>query len=135
MKNSIFATIIVVFMLPLIALPILFASSSLEAYGRIHIPARGVSREVYHQPDESCRCCDPLFGGGEVYVDGDFSAVEVGDVAHLISLEGDHKVLECFEIVDFIRVGRWFFNRSGAIHANGDVLVFSDGVVYRFIIL
>lgn len=135
MKQRAFVLLLILTVLPLVVLPLLADQPESWVYGRMKIPARRISAEVYHQAHENCDCCDPLFGGGEVRVEADLSSVEVGDIAYITSLEGDYKVLECVEITEYIRIGRWLINWHGIIRSYGDILVTQDGTVYKWAIL
>ena len=70
----------------------------------------------------------PWFIRGEhrhtVVMDGDFvSQVQVGDMAHLYTVEGEHLVLECVRI----RKGLGWFEKP-----QGDVISVNQKWVYRF---
>ena len=64
-----------------------------------------------------------LWGGGKVTTDADLSQVQVGDMAHLYTVEGEHLVLECVTI----RRGWGWFDKP-----QGDVIVINNRYVYRF---
>lgn len=129
--------LLILLMLPLIVLPLLperewLPPSSLrsatslgdggDVAGRIRIPERGIYAEVYttdHGPD--CGCCGALWNGGTVTVTADLSSVQVGDMAEIYTVEGEHLVLECIEIR----------KNSRGMETNGDVLVINGRWVYR----
>lgn len=92
--------------------------------GKIRIPAKDISAEMY-TTEEGQECCDipVLWNGGKVTVKSDLSSVEVGDMADIITFDGSHLVMEC---VDIRRGWGWFTRHDG------DVLVLSGGYVYRF---
>lgn len=114
--------LLILLMLPLIVLPLLPERECYVA-GHIRIPARGIYAEVYttdHGPD--CGCCGALWNGGTVTVTADLSSVQVGDMAEIYTVEGEHLVLECIAI------------RSGPawlMEPQGDVLVVNGRWVYR----
>lgn len=93
-------------------------------YGHLTIPARGIIAEVYttdHAPD--CGCTPTLWNGGKVTVDADLSAVEIGDMADLRGVDGEHLVLECIDIRQGLAL---------LMEPQGDVLVVNGRWVYRF---
>ena len=104
------------------------------ACGKIRIPAKDISAEMY-TAEEGQECCDipVLWNGGKVTVKSDLSSVEVGDMADIITFDGGHYVLECAGIIPCIRVGRWLIGWQGMVNAQGDVLVASGNTAYRFI--
>lgn len=94
-------------------------------YGSLSIPARGIIVEVYttdHAPD--CGCTPTLWNGGKVTADADLSAVEIGDMADMRSLDGEHYVLECIDIRQGLAL---------LMEPQGDVLVVNGRWVYRFV--
>lgn len=95
-----------------------------HVYGHIHIPERDIHAEVYaigHARD--CGCTSTLWNGGKVTVNADLSDVQVGDMADLRGLGGEHLVLECIAICN---AWPWLMD------PHGDVLVIDSGRVYRF---
>lgn len=119
-----FALFLIILLLPLIVLPILSAPHELHVAGSIRFPARGIEAEVYtqaHGPD--CGCASTLWHGGIVTTDADLSNVQVGDMAHLYTVEGEHFVLECVRI----RKGLGWFEKP-----QGDVIIVNQKWVYRF---
>lgn len=126
MKQRTFAALLVLIMLPLIVLPILDADN-LSVYGCIRIPSAGICAEVYTtKHGQDCGCRGALWNGGQAFVQADMSAVHLYDMADLRSLDGEHLVLECVEIVDCIRVGQRLVSWQGIVHPNGDVLLCTD---------
>lgn len=119
MKERTFAALLILVILPVLVLP-LFGADDLSVYGHIRIPAAGIHAEVctIGQPGD---CCGTLWNGGTVTVNADMSDVQVGDMADLRGLDGEHIVLECISI----RIA-W------PIDSRGDVLVVNGGWVYRF---
>lgn len=134
MKQSVFIVLLILIMLPLIALPLFFPGNASVA-GRIRIPSADISADVFAETTAVCDCCATLWHGGQASTLSDLSAVSVDDKAHLILLDGQHLVLECFEITPCIRVGRWLFSWRGIIRANGDILIVSGNKAYRWVIL
>ncbi len=92
--------------------------------GRIRIPSRDISAEIYTtEPSTDCGGIPALWNGGKVTCKADLSCVEVGDMADIITFDGGHLVMECIQI----RKGRGWFMKP-----QGDVLVINDRYVYRF---
>ena len=115
--------ILLLFLAALVVLPFLSAPHELHAAGSIRIPARGISAEVYTYQQEPLDGMSVLWGGGKVTTDADLSQVQVGDMAHLYTVEGEHLVLECVRI----RKGLGWFEKP-----QGDVIVINQKWVYRF---
>lgn len=133
MKGSEFAALLALIMLPLIALPLLDAGD-LSMYGHIRITSADVPAEVYCMTHaEDCGCCGALWNGGLAFVKADMSAVHIYDMADLRSLDGEHLVLECVEIVDCIRVGRCLVSWQGIVRPGGDVLLCTDANRWPFV--
>ena len=120
MKRYIFATILIL-LLPMIVLPLLPRQQYVA--GRIRIPARGISAEVYTYQQEPLDGMSSLWNGGKVTTKQDLSSVQVGDMAHLYTMEGEHLVLEC---VDILKGWGLFANPQG------DVIIINQKWVYRF---
>lgn len=135
MKRSVFVTLLVLIMLPVVVLSLLTAPSGvvmkatiaapneINEQGSIVIPNAGVdaSLSLTHY---DCDCCYMgLWNGG--YIIGDaqiFESVKVGDWADIETPEC-HLVLECVEIKHTI----------GQLEKpNGDVLILCGLKVYRF---
>ena len=149
MKTWGFVTLLLLLMLPLTALPLLSpaelppsspdgdATSLGEGgfvAGRIRIPAADIHAEVMTASHGSdCGCCGTLWQGGIASTTADLSAVQVDDMAELVTVDGDRLVLECVAVEPCVRVGRWLIGWRGVIRAQGDVLVYSGGSVYRFV--
>lgn len=89
--------------------------------GRIHIRARGITAEIYTRAADPIDGMSALWNGGKVTTHADLSAVQVGDMAELYTVEGEHLVLECIEIR----------KNSRGMETNGDVLVVNGRWVYR----
>lgn len=135
MKRSVFITLLVLTMLPVVVLPLLTAPSGVvmkatiaapnepNQQGSIKIPQAGVdaSLSLTHVDDE--RCYMGLWNGG--YIIGDaqvFESVKVGDWAD-IDMPDCHLVLECVEIKHSI---------GQLENPDGDVLILCGLKVYRF---
>ena len=118
-RNFLFILII---LLPMIVLPLLSPHQQYVA-GRIRIPARGISAEVYTYQQEPLDGMSSLWNGGKVTTKQDLSSVQVGDMAHLYTMEGEHLVLECVDI----RKGWGLFAKP-----QGDVIIINQKWVYRF---
>lgn len=95
---------------------------SLYVAGRLYIRERGISAEVYTRQEEPLDGMSSLWSGGKVITKADMSAVQVGDMAELYTVEGEHLVLECVDI----RKG-WAWR----IEPQGDVIVINGKWLYR----
>ena len=91
--------------------------------GRMYIRERGIAASLYTKEEDVLDGMSVLWGGGKVTTDADLSGVQVGDMAHLYTVEGEHLVLECVRI----RHGWGWFDKP-----QGDVLVINNRYVYRF---
>lgn len=91
--------------------------------GRMYIRERGISASLYTKEEDVLDGMSVLWGGGKVTTDADLSGVQVGDMAHLYTMEGEHLVLECVTI----RRGWGWLDKP-----QGDVLVVNNKYVYRF---
>lgn len=121
MKRN-FLIILIILLLPMIVLPLLSPRAQYVA-GRIRIPARGISAEVYTYEEEPLDGMSSLWNGGKVTTKQDLSSVQAGDMAHLYTMEGEHLVLECVDI----RKGWGWFEKP-----KGDVIIINRKWVYRF---
>lgn len=121
MKRYIFATILIL-LLPMIVLPLLSPREQYVA-GRMYIRERGIAASLYTKEEDVLDGMSVLWGGGKVTTDADLSGVQVGDMAHLYTVEGEHLVLECVRI----RKGLGWFEKP-----QGDVIVINQKWVYRF---
>lgn len=90
--------------------------------GRIYIRARGISAEVFTHEADPIDGMSTLWNGGKVTVKEDMSSVQVGDMAELYTVEGEHLVMECISITG---VPSWL------LETEGDVLVVNGRLVYR----
>ena len=132
MKRSAFLSVLLTLMLLRIVLPRLLPEQHLA--GEIIIYAADIRAEVMtasHGPD--CGCCGMLWQGGIVTTTADLSAVQLYDMACLITVDEDSMAMECVEITPCLRLGSTLIGWRGILRAEGDVLVFSGGRAYRFI--
>lgn len=118
-RNFLFILII---LLPMIVLPLLSPRQQYVA-GRMYIRERGIAASLYTKEEDVLDGMSVLWGGGKVTTDADLSEVQVGDMAHLYTVEGEHLVLECVDI----RHGWGWFEKP-----QGDVIVINQKWVYRF---
>ena len=121
MKRN-FLFILIILLLPMSVLPLL---SSREQYvaGRMYIRERGIAASLYTKEEDVLDGMSVLWGGGKVTTDADLSQVQVGDLAHLYTMEGEHLVLECVDI----RKGWGLFAKP-----QWDVIIINQKWVYRF---
>lgn len=129
MKLFVILLLIVLLTLPLIQQDDVFV------VGRIKISAIDLIADLYGNPTFECDCCAPLWNGGQASTLYDLSSVSLYDKAHLTLFGGQRLVVECVEIIPCIRVWHWFASWKGIVRDNGDVLIFSNGTVYRWTIL
>ena len=118
-RNFLFILII---LLPMIVLP-LRSPHQQSVAGRMYIRERGIAASLYTKEEDVLDGMSVLWGGGKVTTDADLSGVQVGDMAHLYTVEGEHLVLECVRI----RKGLGWFEKP-----QGDVIVINQKWVYRF---
>lgn len=121
MKRN-FLFILIILLLPMIVLPMLSPRAQYVA-GRMYIRERGIAASLYTKEEDVPDGMSVLWGGGKVTTDADLSNVQVGDMAHLYTVEGEHLVLECVRI----RKGLGWFEKP-----QGDVIVINQKWVYRF---
>ena len=134
MKKMAFAIIAGAIIILLCALTLLLPSDA-EVTGKLKIPARDIRTVIMTAHVEGCGCCPSLWNGGIAHALADLSTVQLYDTADLTTIDGCHLVLECVEIIPALHIGRWLVSWKGIINAGGDVVVFSAGKAYRFIIL
>ena len=91
--------------------------------GRLYIRARGISAEVYTRQQEPIDGMSSLWNGGKVTTDADLSTVQVGDMADIYTVEGEHLVLECIGI----KHGPSWLEKT-----DGDVIVINNRLFCRF---
>ena len=121
MKRYIFVAILIILLLPMNVLPLLPRQQYVA--GRMYIRERGIAASLYTKEEDVLDGMSVLWGGGKVTTDADLSQVQVGDMAHLYTVEGEHLVLECVTI----RHGWGWFDKP-----QGDVIVINNRYVYRF---
>lgn len=128
---------ILVFIVILLSLLVLFIhpKGDVSVVGRIRIPAIDISADVYCASAEYCNCCVELWHGGRADTLSDLSGLAIDDTAQMTLISGQRFVLECVEITPCIRIGHWLISWKGIVKDNGDVLIFNNGMVYRFTIL
>ena len=134
MKQSVFVTLLVLIMLPVVALPIIAKPDGVvmkatiaapNEQGSIRIPNAGVDASLSLVHYDPC-CYMGLWNGGTIIDDAHiFGAVKVDDWAE-IDMPECHLVLECVEIKHTFG---WL------VKPEGDVLIVSGNKVYRFVIL
>lgn len=90
--------------------------------GHLYIRERGISAEVYTHQEDPMDGMSSLWNGGKVITREDMSTVQVGDMAELYTVEGEHLVLECVDI----RKG-WAWR----VEPQGDVIVINGRWMYR----
>lgn len=122
MKKIIIVAIIIGVAL-LVVLPQLHPPHEQYVAGRIRIPVRGISAEVYIRQPEPMDGMSSLWNGGKVTTKADLSNVQVGDMADIYTVEGEHLVLECISI----RKGLGWL-----VQPEGDVVVINGRWLYRF---
>lgn len=122
MKRYIFLLTLIILLLPMIVLPLLSPRHQYVA-GRMYIRERGIAASLYTKEEDVLDGMSVLWGGGKVTTDADLSGVQVGDMAHLYTVEGEHLVLECVRI----RKGWGLFAKP-----QGDVIIINQKWVYRF---
>ena len=91
--------------------------------GRMHIRTRGISAEIYTRQEDPLDGMSSLWNGGKVTTNADLSTVQLGDIAEIYTVEGEHLVLECIGI------------RKGfalLMEPRGDVLIINGHWIYRF---
>lgn len=134
MKQFLFVLLLILIMAPLIVVPLL-SRGTVSVVGRIRIPSADISADVFAVSVDGCNCGLELWHGGRASTLSDMSAVAIDDRAHLTLLSGQRFVVECIEIIPCIRLGRWLVSWKGVVKDKGDVLIFSNGTVYRWTIL
>lgn len=105
----------------LIVLP-LFSPRAQYVAGRMYIRERGIAASLYTKEEDVLDGMSVLWGGGKVTTDADLSGVQVGDMAHLYTVEGEHLVLECVTI----RRGWGWLEEP-----QGDVIIINGRWIYR----
>ena len=90
--------------------------------GHLYIRERGISAEVYTRQKDPLDGMSSLWNGGEVITRENLSTVQLGDMAEIYTVEGEHLVLECVGI----RKG-WAWR----VKPQGDVIVINGRWMYR----
>jgi len=132
MKRSVFVTLLVLFILPMVVLPIITKPTGVvmeatiaapNTQGSIKIPSAGVNASL-SLTHFDCDCCYMgLWNGGRINGDAQmFESVKLGDWAEIVMPEC-HLVLECVELK---------YSIGQLDKPNGDVLIICGLKVYRF---
>lgn len=95
---------------------------ALYVAGRLYIHEKGISAEVYTRQEEPIDGMSSMWNGGKVTTNADLSTVQLGDMAEIYTVEGEHLVLEC---VDIRKGWAW------SVEPQGDVIVINGRWVYR----
>ena len=95
---------------------------ALYVAGHRYIRDRGISAEVYTRQKDPLDGMSSLWNGGEVITRENLSTVQLGDMAEIYTVEGEHLVLECVDI----RKG-WAWR----VKPQGDVIVINGRWMYR----
>lgn len=95
---------------------------ALYVAGRLYIRQRGISAEIYTRKEDPMDGMSSLWNGGEVITRESLSTVQLGDMAEIYTVEGEHLVLECVDI----RKG-WAWR----VKPQGDVIIINGRWMYR----
>lgn len=95
---------------------------ALDVAGRLYIRQRGISAEIYTRQEDPMDGMSSLWNGGEVITRENLSTVQLGDMAEIYTVEGEHLVLECVDI----RKG-WAWR----VKPQGDVIIINGRWMYR----
>lgn len=95
---------------------------ALYVAGRLYIRQRGISAEIYTRQEDPMDGMSSLWNGGEVITRENLSTVQLGDMAEIYTVEGEHLVLECVDI----RKG-WAWR----VKPQGDVIIINGRWMYR----
>ena len=95
---------------------------TLYVAGRLYIRQRGISAEIYTRQEDPMDGMSSLWNGGEVITRESLSTVQLGDMAEIYTVEGEHLVLECVDI----RKG-WAWR----VEPQGDVIIINGRWMYR----
>ena len=95
---------------------------ALYVAGRLYIRQRGISAEIYTRQEDPMDGMSSLWNGGEVITRENLSTVQLGDMAEIYTVEGEHLVLECVGI-----------SKGWAWHVKpqGDMIVINGRWMYR----
>lgn len=91
--------------------------------GRLYIRERDITAEVYTEDADPIDGMSSLWNGGKVTTKADLSTVQVGDIAEIYTVEGEHLVLECIGI----KTGPSWLEKT-----DGDVIVINNRLFCRF---
>lgn len=124
MKKMVYRTIVAVLFLAFVAYGALecFRPPVLYVAGHLYIRERGISAEVYTRQKDPLDGMSSLWNGGEVITRENLSTVQLGDMAEIYTVEGEHLVLECVDI----RKG-WAWRMK----PQGDVIIINGRWMYR----
>ena len=95
---------------------------ALYVAGYLCIRERGISDVVYTRQEDPQDGMSSLWNGGAVITREDLSTVQLGDMAEIYTVEGEHLVLEC---VDIRKGCAW------RVKPQGDVIVINGRWMYR----
>ena len=95
---------------------------ALYVAGRLYIRQRGISAEIYTRQEDPMDGMSSLWNGGEVITRENLSTVQLGDMAEIYTVEGEHLVLEC---VDIHKGWAW------RVKPQGDVIIINGRWMYR----
>lgn len=133
MRRFISMALLVVLLVLLITVSVFVSDDNVLITANIHIPPANLTAEVYSSPTSQCDCCPELWNGGLATVKADMSAVKVDDMAYLYLLGGERLVMECVAITPCVKLGGWLISWPSVLRVDGDVLIYSNGLVYRFV--
>ena len=114
--------IVIVIIIGVLLAALCFRAPPQYVAGRLYIRSRGISAEVYTRQQEPIDGMSSIWSGGRVSTKADLSAVQVGDMAELYTVEGEHLVLEC---IDIRKGWGWW------VKPEGDVIVIDGKWVCR----
>ena len=123
MKNVIAFVMVIVVITGVLLTALCFRAPPQYVVGRLYIRSRGISAQVYTREEEPIDGMSTLWNGGKVTTDADLSQVQVGDMAELYTVEGEHLVLEC---IDIRKGWGWWLEKP-----QGDVIVIDGWLVCR----
>ena len=95
---------------------------ALYVAGRLYIRQRGISAEIYTRQEDPMDGMSSLWNGGQVITRESLSTVQLGDMAEIYTVEGEHLVLEC---VDIRKGWAW------CVKPQGDVIIINGRWMYR----
>ena len=95
---------------------------ALYVAGRLYFFNGTASAEIYTRQEDPMDGMSSLWNGGEVITRESLSTVQLGDMAEIYTVEGEHLVLECVDI----RKG-WAWR----VKPQGDVIIINGRWMYR----